>query len=333
MELQSNYLGIELTHPVVASASPLSGSLDSIRQIEDAGASAVVMHSLFEEQLNQEIASLERYTSAGAEAFAEALSYFPEVTTYRSSSDRYLETLRQASESTDIPIIGSLNGISNEGWVGYATGMEQAGAAAIELNVYYIPADLTTSGREVEERYLSVVRAVRDAVSVPLALKLSPFFSAVGHMATQLVAAGVDGLVLFNRFYQPDFDLDKLEVSRTLDFSDRTEIRLGLLWLSVLHRQLDVSLAASSGVETGTEVVKYLMAGADVVMTTSSLLKHGIDHIGTIKQQLIDWMDERGYDSVDQLRGCMSLENVSNPTAFERANYIRVLEEYETGTI
>ena len=333
MELQSNYLGIELTHPVVASASPLSGSLDSIRQIEDAGASAVVMHSLFEEQLNQEIASLERYTSAGAEAFAEALSYFPEVTTYRSSSDRYLETLRQASESTDIPIIGSLNGISNEGWVGYATGMEQAGAAAIELNVYYIPADLTTSGREVEERYLSVVRAVRDAVSVPLALKLSPFFSAVGHMATQLVAAGVDGLVLFNRFYQPDFDLDKLEVSRTLDFSDRTEIRLGLLWLSVLHRQLDVSLAASSGVETGTEVVKYLMAGADVVMTTSSLLKHGIDHIGTIKQQLIDWMDERGYDTVDQLRGCMSLENVSNPTAFERANYIRVLEEYETGTI
>ncbi len=332
MELQSNYLGIELAHPVVASASPLSGSLDSIRQIEDAGAAAVVMHSLFEEQLNQEIASLERYTSVGTEAFAEALSYFPPVTSYRTSSDRYLETLRQASESTDIPIIGSLNGISNEGWVGYATGMEQAGAAAIELNVYYIPADLTTSGREVEERYLSVVRAVRDAVSVPLALKLSPFFSAVGYMATQLVAAGVDGLVLFNRFYQPDFDLDKLEVSRTLDLSNPTEIRLGLLWLSVLHGRLDVSLAATSGVESGTEVVKYLMAGADVVMTTSSLLRNGIGHIGTIKQQLIDWMDERGYDTVDQFRGCMSLEKVSDPTAFERANYIRVLGEYETGT-
>jgi dihydroorotate dehydrogenase (fumarate) len=332
VELQSNYLGIELAHPVVASASPLSGSLDSIRQIEDAGAAAVVMHSLFEEQLNQEIASLERYTSVGTEAFAEALSYFPPVTSYRTSSDRYLETLRQASESTDIPIIGSLNGISNEGWVGYATGMEQAGAAAIELNVYYIPADLTTSGREVEERYLSVVRAVRDAVSVPLALKLSPFFSAVGYMATQLVAAGVDGLVLFNRFYQPDFDLDKLEVSRTLDLSNPTEIRLGLLWLSVLHGRLDVSLAATSGVESGTEVVKYLMAGADVVMTTSSLLRNGIGHIGTIKQQLIDWMDERGYDTVDQFRGCMSLEKVSDPTAFERANYIRVLGEYETGT-
>jgi len=333
VELQSNYLGIELTHPVVASASPLSGSFDSIRQIEDAGASAVVMHSLFEEQLNQEIASLERYTSAGAEAFAEALSYFPEITTYRSSSDRYLETLRQASESSDIPIIGSLNGISAEGWVGYATGMEQAGAAAIELNVYYIPADVTTSGREVEDRYLRVVRAVRDAVSVPLALKLSPFFSSVGHMASQLVAAGADGLVLFNRFYQPDFDLDKLEVSRELDLSDPSEIRLGLLWLSVLHNRLDISLAASSGVETGAEVVKYLLAGADVVMTTSSLLRNGIDYIGDIKQQLVDWMDERGYDSVDQLRGCMSLENVSNPTAFERANYIRILEEYETGTI
>ena len=331
MDLQTNYLGIELTHPVAASASPLSGSLDSIHQIEDAGAAAIVMHSLFEEQLKQEIASLERHTSAGAEAFAEALSYFPEVTSYRSSSDRYLETLRQASESTDIPIIGSLNGISAEGWVGYATGMEQAGAAAIELNVYYIPADITMSGREVEERYLSVVRAVRDAVSVPLALKLSPFFSSVGHMASQLVAAGADGLVLFNRFYQPDFDLDKLEVSRTLDLSHPAEIRLGLLWLSVLHGQLEVSLAASSGVDSGTEVVKYLMAGADVVMTTSSLLKHGIGHIGTIKQQLIDWMAERGYDTVDQLRGCMSLEKVSDPTAFERANYIRVLEEFQIG--
>ena len=331
MDLQTNYLGIELTHPVAASASPLSGSLDSIHQIEDAGAAAIVMHSLFEEQLKQEIASLERHTSAGAEAFAEALSYFPEVTSYRSSSDRYLETLRQASESTDIPIIGSLNGISAEGWVGYATGMEQAGAAAIELNVYYIPADITMSGREVEERYLSVVRAVRDAVSVPLALKLSPFFSSVGHMASQLVAAGADGLVLFNRFYQPDFDLDKLEVSRTLDLSHPAEIRLGLLWLSVLHGQLEVSLAASSGVDSGTEVVKYLMAGADVVMTTSSLLKHGISHIGTIKQQLIDWMAERGYDTVDQLRGCMSLEKVSDPTAFERANYIRVLEEFQIG--
>ena len=255
MDLQTNYLGIELTHPVAASASPLSGSLDSIHQIEDAGAAAIVMPSLFEEQLKQEIASLERHTSAGAEAFAEALSYFPEVTSYRSSSDRYLETLRQASESTDIPIIGSLNGISAEGWVGYATGMEQAGAAAIELNVYYIPADITMSGREVEERYLSVVRAVRDAVSVPLALKLSPFFSSVGHMASQLVAAGADGLVLFNRFYQPDFDLDKLEVSRTLDLSHPAEIRLGLLWLSVLHGQLEVSLAASSGVDSGTEVV------------------------------------------------------------------------------
>jgi dihydroorotate dehydrogenase (fumarate) len=332
VDLRTNYLGIELKHPVAASASPLSGSVDSIRQMEDAGAAAVVMHSLFEEQLNQEIASIERYTSAGAEAFAEALSYFPEVETYRSSSDRYLETLRVASECTDIPIIGSLNGISAEGWVGYATGMEQAGAAAIELNIYYIPADLTTSGRVVEERYLKVVRAVRNAVSLPLALKLSPFFSAVGYMANDLAIAGVDGLVLFNRFYQPDFDIDKLEVSRELDLSDPSEIRLGLLWLSVLHNRLDISLAASSGVETGAEVVKYLMAGADVVMTTASLLRNGIEHIGTIRQQLVDWMGERGYDSVDRFRGCMSLENVSNPSAYERANYIRLLEEYDTGT-
>lgn len=331
MDLRTDYLGLELTSPVMASASPLTGSLDNIRRMEDAGAAGVVMHSLFEEQLNQEMAAMERFTAAGTEAFAEALSYFPEVSTYRTSSDRYLETLRRASEGLEIPVIGSLNGVTAEGWVGYATGMEQAGAAAIELNVYYIPADLSESGREVEERYLDVVRAVRTAVSIPVAVKMSPFFSSVGHMAKLMLEAGADGLVLFNRFYQPDFDMDTLEVARTLDLSIPSEIRIGLLWLSVLYGRLEISLAASSGVHTGTEAVKYLMAGADAVMTTSSLLKHGIDHLGKIRRQLEEWMDHRGYESVRQLRGCMSLEKVSDPSAYERANYIRVLEEFEAG--
>jgi dihydroorotate dehydrogenase (fumarate) len=326
--MKTDYLGLELQHPLVASASPLTGSVEHIMMLEDAGAAAAVMYSLFEEQLRQETEAMERLTAFGEDSFSEALSYFPPIGSYKATSDRYLEILREARERVDIPVIASINAASSEGWAGYATGMEQAGASAIELNVYFVPADLETPGTEVEERYVAAVRAVTSAVSIPIAVKIGPHFSAVGHMARRLVAAGADGLVLFNRFYQPDFDIDALEVSRTLDLSTAAEIRPGLLWLSVLHGNLGASLAASTGVESYREVVKYLMAGADVVMTTSSLLRHGIQHLGKLRQGLSRWLDGRGYASVDQVRGCMSLNRVGDPTAFERANYIRILEEF-----
>jgi dihydroorotate dehydrogenase (fumarate) len=330
MDLSTEYLGIELAHPVVASPSPLTGGLDDIRTLEDAGAAAVVMPSLFEEQLRLEIAATERLMTEGGESFAEAMSYFPEVTEHRGGLDSYLETLRMAVEVTDIPIIGSLNGVSAEGWIGYATGVEQAGAAALELNIYYIPADLAESGRDVEERYLEIVRAVKAAVSVPVAVKVAPYFSAFGQMAREIVLAGADGLVLFNRFYQPDYDIDKLEVARTLELSSPAEIRPGLLWLAQLYGRVGASLAATTGVEDYRQVVKYLMAGADVVMTASSLLRHGPGHIGELRDGLYRWMLDREYASVDDLRGCMSLDRVPDAAAYERANYIRILEEFET---
>jgi len=322
-------MGMELQHPIVASASPLSGSVASIKRLEDAGAAAVVLFSLFEEQLKHESAALEYLMTAGTESFAESLSYFPEVDDYTVGPDRYLELVRQASEAVDIPIIASLNGITNTGWIEYARLMQEAGARGIELNIYYIPADLTTSGREVEQRYIEIVKAVKAAVSIPVAVKLSPFFSAIGSMAKALDDAGADALVLFNRFYQPDFDLDKLEVAPNLQLSTPDEIRLPLLWIAVLHGRLRASLGATRGVHSPVEVVKYLMAGADAVMTTSALLKHGVDYLGTLREGLRTWMEMRRYESVAQMKGSMSQRNVSDPTAFERANYIKTLESYK----
>ena len=329
MDLRTEYLGLQLAHPIVASASPITGSIDDIRRLEDAGAAAIVMPSLFEEQLRREALAMDRLMTAGEESFAEATSYFPPVAERHGGLDRYLETLRRASEAADVPLIGSLNGISAEGWVGYATGVEAAGASAIELNIYYIPADLAESGQDVEERYLDVVRAVKGAVSVPLAVKVSPFFSAFGHMARELALAGADGLVLFNRFYQPDYDIDKLEVARTLDLSSASEIRPGLLWIALLYGRIGASLAATSGVEDYRQAVKYLMAGADVVMTTSSLLRNGHEYVGQIRDDLAAWLLERDYGRIDDLRGCMSLDRVPDASAYERANYIRILEEFE----
>jgi len=329
MDLRTTYMGMELQHPIVASASPLSGSVASIRRLEDAGAAAVVLFSLFEEQLKHESAALEYLMTAGTESFAESLSYFPEVDDYTVGPDRYLELVRQASEAVDIPIIASLNGITNTGWIEYARLMQEAGARGIELNIYYIPADLITSGREVEQRYIDIVKAVKAAVSIPVAVKLSPFFSAIGSMAKALDDAGADALVLFNRFYQPDFDLDKLEVAPNLQLSTPDEIRLPLLWIAVLHGKLRASLGATRGVHSPVEVVKYLMAGADAVMTTSALLKHGVDYLGTLREGLRTWMEMRRYGSVAQMKGSMSQRNVSDPTAFERANYIKTLESYK----
>ncbi|CDH43480.1 MAG: dihydroorotate dehydrogenase-like protein [Candidatus Competibacteraceae bacterium] len=329
MDLTTTYMGMKLKHPIIASSSPLSGSVASIKRLEDAGAAAVVMFSLFEEQLKHESAALEHLMTAGTESFAESLSYFPEVDDYTVGPDSYLELLRQASAAVDIPIIGSLNGITNTGWIEYAQLMQQAGAKGVELNIYYIPADLTTAGREVEQRYVDIVKAVKAAVTVPVAVKLSPFFSAIGSMAKALDDAGADGLVLFNRFYQPDFDLDKLEVAPNLQLSTPDEIRLPLLWLAVLYGRLRASLGATRGVHTPIEVVKYVMAGADAVMTTSALLKNGIDYLTILRDGLKTWMEVHGYDSVTQMKGSMSQRNVADPTAFERANYIKTLESYK----
>jgi len=326
-------MGMELQHPIVASASPLSGNLASIKRLEDAGAAAVVMFSLFEEQLQHESAALEYLMTAGTESFAESLNYFPEMDDYTVGPDSYLELLRQASAAVDIPIIGSLNGITNTGWIEYAQLMQEAGAKGVELNIYYIPADLTTSGREVEERYVEIVKAVKAAVTIPVAVKLSPFFSAIGSMAKALDEAGADALVLFNRFYQPDFDLDRLEVTPDLHLSTPDEIRLPLLWIAVLHGRLRASLGATRGVHTPVEIVKYLMAGADAVMTTSALLKNGVDYLTTLRDGLRTWMEMHRYVSVAQMKGSMSQRNVADPTAFERANYIKTLESYKSDYI
>ncbi len=328
MELQTTYMGLPLEHPIVASASPLSEDLDNIKRMEDAGASAVVMFSLFEEQLKHENAAIEHLMSSGTESFAESLSFFPEVEDYRAGPEDYLNLVQRASEAVDIPIIGSLNGITSQGWTETARMMAEAGARGIELNLYHIPADLTLSGREVEDCYLDVVRSVKAAVDIPVAVKLSPFFSAFAHMAKQFDKAGADALVLFNRFYQPDFDLDKLEVVTNLELSTPHEIRLPLLWIAVLHGRIGCSLAATRGVHSAEEAIKYLMAGADAVMTTSGVLKRGLSFFEKLRNELIAWMEERGYESVAQMKGSMSHKNCADPSAFERANYMKVLESY-----
>lgn len=329
VELRTTYMGLSLAHPVVASASPLSKDTDGVKRLEDAGAAAVVMFSLFEEQLAHEQAALEHLSQHGAESFAESLSYFPALDSYRVGPDRYLELIRRARESVQVPIIASLNGVTNQGWIQYAKQMHQAGASAIELNVYFIPSDLELTGRQVEERYLDVLRAVKAAVPVPVSVKLSPFFSAVGNMALQLERAGADALVLFNRFYQPDLDLEKFEVISNLELSTASEMRLPMLWIAILRGRVRASLAASTGVQSFIDVVKYLLAGADVVMTTSALLKHGPSHLRSLVHGLAEWMERHKYDSVQRMRGAMSKDKVGNGAAYERANYIKILESYK----
>lgn len=328
LDLSTTYLGFKLPHPVIASASPLSETLDGIRRLEDGGAAAIVLFSLFEEQIRQENAAVAHLSEIGTESFPESLSYFPEVGEYEVGPDAYLDLIRQARESVDVPIIASLNGVTPAGWTDYARLMQEAGAQAIELNIFHIPADLNVTGREVEQRYIDIVRSVAETVSIPVAVKLSPYFSATGEMAARLVDAGAQGLVLFNRFYQPDFDLETMQVTPRLELSSPSEIRLPLLWLAVLFGRIDSSLAATTGVETGREVVKYLLAGADAVMTTSALLRHGPEHCRTLAGELSEWLERRGYDSVRQMQGSMSQRHVADPTAFERANYIRMLHSY-----
>ncbi|MGE0041971.1 MAG: dihydroorotate dehydrogenase-like protein [Vicinamibacterales bacterium] len=327
-DLRTRYLGLELAHPVVASASPISKSLDGIRRLEDGGVSAIVMFSLFEEQIRADTAAIERLAAVGAESVGEAAGYFPPMDGLRVGPDNYLELIRRAKAAVDVPVIASLNGVTPEGWADYAADMAAAGADAIELNVYYIPSAESASAREVEDRYVSITRRVVGAVSVPVAVKLSPYFSAPGEMAARLVDAGASGLVLFNRFYQPDFDLEQLEVTPSLELSTPAEQRLPLLWIAVLHGRLRASLAATTGVETAEQVVKYVLAGADAVMTTSALLRHGPGHARQLVEGLNDWIDRRGAHALAVVRGSMSQRRVADPAAFERANYIRVLESW-----
>jgi dihydroorotate dehydrogenase (fumarate) len=328
MDLTTRYLGLTLKSPVVAGAGPVTRRLDNIRLLEDLGAGAVVLPSLFEEQIQQEQQLLDRLATTGADSYAEALTYFPVAESYGIGPSVYLETIYQASQAVDIPVVASLNGITDEGWIEYAQQIEDAGADAIELNIYFIPTAPDLDGDEVEDRYIRILQAVKRAVKIPVAVKLSPYFSAMGHMAVQLVDAGADGLVLFNRFYEPDIDLTDLTLLPNLELSTRAEIRLPLLWIGVLSGRVGASLAASTGVEGPDEIVKYLLAGADVVMTTSALLKHGAGYMKVLVDGLTSWLAARDLATVDSIRGRMSQRNIEDKTAFARANYIHVLQGY-----
>lgn len=325
MDLTTTYMGMTLKNPIVPSSSPLSESLDSIRRMEDAGAAAIVMYSLFEEQITLESYQLDHYLSYGAESFAEALSYFPNMETYKVGPDNYLNLIHQAKQAVEIPIIGSLNGVSTGGWIEYARKIQEAGADGLELNVYYIPTDLRTTSAEVEQLYLDILRDVKKTVSIPVAMKLSPYFSATANMAYRLAEAGADALVLFNRFYQPDFDLENLEVVPRLVLSNAHELLLPTRWVAILYGRVPVDFGITSGVHSVEEVLKGLMAGAKVTMMASELLRNGIQRITQILEGMLHWMEEYEYESVTQMQGSMSQQSVAEPAAFERANYMKVL--------
>lgn len=326
MNLQTTYMGLKLSSPIVVSACPLSEELSNIVQMEDAGAGAVVLFSLFEEQIQKENARYERALKTTSNMFAEASDYFPDLDEYHVGTSQYLELIRKAKERVHIPIIASLNAITPDSWVDYARQMEEAGADGLEINVFYIPGDVRLAGADVEQRYIDIIKAVKTQVTIPLAIKLNPYFSAMGNMAQQLHRAGANALVLFNRFYQPDFDIIRLKLLSNLEYSEPNEIRLPLLWTAMLYGRVPVSLAATTGVQGAQEVIKYILAGADVAMTASALYKHGIRHLLNMHEMLEDWMDMMGFASIDAFKGAMSQQHISDPTAYERANYIKILE-------
>jgi dihydroorotate dehydrogenase (fumarate) len=328
MSLATRYLGLQLAHPLVAAASPLTATLDGMRRLEDAGAAAVVMASLYEEQIRAEDLAYALYTEHGSNSQAEAGSYFPELPDYDSGVSGHLETLQLASNALDIPVIASLNGTTSEGWIGHARALEQAGAAASELTVYSVPLDLAVSGAEIERRTLEIVRHVAATVQIPVSIKLAPYFSSMPHIAAELVRAGAKGLVLFNRFYAPDIDLATLRVTRSLPLSTAAELPLSLVWIALLSRRVECSLAASRGVETDVEVIKYLLVGADVVMTASALLLHGVQHIATMREGLERWLGTNGFDSVDAIRGLKDATHVEDVDELLRAQYVAALTEY-----
>ena len=326
MDLRTNYMGLALRNPLVASASPMSRTLDGVRRLADAGVGAVVLFSLFEEQLRREALEYARLVDAGTESFAESLSYLPAAADEGVGPHHYLNLLERAAAGVDVPIIGSLNGVTSGGWVEYARSMQDAGAAAIELNIYYVPGDPRLVGRDVEQRHVDILTRVKTNVSIPVAVKLSPYFSSTGEVALRLDEAGADGLVLFNRFMQPDIDPETLAVLPTIGLSSPVEARLPRTWIAILHGRVHAALAATTGVETADDVAKYLLAGADVVMTASALLRHGAGHVGDLLDGLTEWMERKDFASVDELRGLLAVPVGTDEVAYERAGYVTALQ-------
>ena len=330
-DLSTKYLGLKLKNPLVASAGPLTRELDNVRKLEDAGASAIVFHSLFEEQIDLEANELDRQLSPN-EGFAEAQSYLPELTAYNIGPEGYIEHLRKAKQAVGIPVIGSLNGVSAGGWIRYAKLIEEAGADALELNIYYLPVSPAEDSTQVERMQADLVREVKKSVSIPVAVKLGPYFSAIPNMMKKLDEAGADGLVLFNRFYQPDFDLEALEVVPNLALSDSRELLMRLHWVAILYGNVKADLAITGGVHTAADVIKSMMAGARVAMMTSAVLRYGVGHFASVRGKLVEWMQDHEYQSIAEMQGSMSLRAVPEPAAFERANYMRVLSGYTLKT-
>jgi dihydroorotate dehydrogenase (fumarate) len=323
--LETTYLGLKLTNPIVASAGPLSRKLESIEEMEDAGVGAVVLHSLFEEQVTIEQEYLNDNLVRGEESYAEATSYFPHFEEFVFAPDEYLEHLRKVKDSVDVPVIGSLNGTSKGGWTEYSWEMEQAGADAIELNIYYLPTDVTMTSQQIEDSYIELLRAVKERLTIPVSVKLVPFIGSIPNLARWLYDEGAKGLVLFNRFYQPDIDPEKLEVRPTLTLSTSDELLLRLRWTAILYGRVGCDLAITGGVHTVEDVVKGIMSGAAVTMTTSALLKNGAGYVKTLRYGLSSWLDKHEYKAVSDIRGIMSHEKVSEPAAFERANYMKII--------
>lgn len=329
MDLTTHYLGKTLRSPLVVSANPLTEKVDNLKRMEDAGAGAVVLYSLFEEQLRQEQYNLHHHMTHGTESFAEALTYFPEPIQYHTTSDAYLEHIRKAKEAVSIPIIASLNGSTAGGWTMFAQNIEQAGADGLELNLYSVPTNPSLRPEEIEQNYLVTARIVKNAVKIPVAIKLSPFFTNVGHFAHQLDQLNVDALVLFNRFYQPDIDIESRDVYPNLILSTSHDMRLPLRWIAILYGRLKADLAATSGIHHAEDVIKMIMAGANVTMMASALLRNGIDHLRLVERGLRQWLEEHEYESIQQMRGSLSQKNSEDPTSFERAQYMRALTTFK----
>ena len=328
IDLSTSYLGLHLQSPLVPSAGPLCEDVDNIRRMEDAGAAAVVLHSLFEEQIDLESSHLDRYLSHGTESYAESLTYFPDMASYRLGPDAYLEHVRRAKAAVQIPVVGSLNGVSTGGWIEFARKIEQAGADALELNIYYIPTDPKLPGSQVEQMYVDLVRNVTESVHIPVAVKLGHAWTALGNVAARLDGSGAAGLVLLNRFYLPDFDLESLEVVPQLTLSSSFELLVRLHWVAILFGHVRADLVVTGGVHTGQDVLKAMMAGARVAMMTSALLQRGIGHLGLVRREVLAWMEAHEYESIRQMQGSMSYRSVREPAAFERANYMKVLSSY-----
>ena len=328
-ELKTSYLGLALKNPLVVGASPLSLQLDVVKQLEDSGAAALVMYSLFEEQIRHEAAELDHYLDRSTYAHAEALTYFPDLEKYNIGPVEYLDLIAKLKQTVSIPVIASLNGVTTGGWVEHAKNMEEAGADALELNIYNVPTDIAVSGTDLEQSYIDLVTDIRRQIHIPLAVKLSPFFTSIPNVATRLVQSGANGLVLFNRFIQPDLDIETLEVTPQLELSTSQELRLPLRWVAILSGKIDADMALTGGVHTANDMVKALMAGASVTMVTSEFLAHGIHRATEMLSDLEQWMEQYEYTSVKQMRGSMSQKNVREPNAFERANYMKALTSYD----